>query len=119
MLTYGFNVEGLEDAWRAAIGAQPRTASPDGQATAQPTPTFVPTIVPVGGVPFVQQVTPTVIPTSSFVESPIEIPSRAGPPLALTLILLALCCGFLFLIGVVVLGFVIRSQNRKGGNNVQ
>jgi hypothetical protein len=57
MLTYGFNVEGLEDAWRAAIGAQPRTASPDGQATAQPTPTFVPTIVPVGGVPFVQQVT--------------------------------------------------------------
>jgi hypothetical protein len=119
MLTYGFNVEGLEDAWRAAIGAQPRTASPDGQATAQPTPTFVPTIVPVGGVPFVQQVTPTVIPTSSFVEPPIEIPSRPGPPVWLTMILLALCCGFLFLIGVVVIGLIVRSQNRKGGNNVQ
>jgi hypothetical protein len=119
MQTYGFNVEGLEDAWRAAIGAQTQPASPNGQATAQPTPTFVPTIVPVGGVPFVQQVTPTAIPTSSFGEPPSEIPSRAGPPLALTLILLALCCGFLFLIGVVVLGLVVRSQNRKGGNNVQ
>ena len=119
MQSYGFNVDGLEDAWRAAIGAQPRNASPDGQAIAQPTPTFVPTIVPVGGVPFVQQVTPTPIPTSSFVEPPVEIPTRIGPPLWLTMILLALCCGFLFLIGVVVLGLVIRSQNRKGGNNVQ
>lgn len=117
--TYGFNVEGLEDAWRAAIGAQPRTASPDGQATAQPTPTFVPTIVPVGGVPFVQQVTPTAIPTSSFGEPPAEIPARTGPPLWLTMILLALCCGFLLLIGVVVVGLIVRSQNRKGGNNAQ
>jgi hypothetical protein len=117
MQTYGFNVDGLEDAWRAAIGAQPSSVS--AQPTAQPSPTFVPTIVPVGGVAPVQQVTPTAIPTSSFGGQPTEIPSRAGPPLGLTLILLALCCGFLFLIGVVVLGLIVRNQNRKGGNNVQ
>jgi hypothetical protein len=35
------------------------------------------------------------------------------------MILLALCCGFLLLIGVVVVGLIVRSQNRKGGNNVQ
>jgi hypothetical protein len=119
MQTYGFSVEGLENAWRAAIGAQPQAASPDGQATAQPTPTFVPTIVPVGGVPFVQGATPTAIPTSSFGEPPVDISARTGPPLWLTMILLALCCGFLFLLGVFVLGIILRSQNRKGGNNVQ
>lgn len=45
---YGFNVEGLEDAWRAAIGAQPRaeTANP----TQVPTPTVIPTIIPFAGV---------------------------------------------------------------------
>lgn len=116
MQTYGFNVEGLEDTWRTAIGAQPRPAA--AQPTVQPTPTFVPTIIPVGGVAPVQQATPTPIPTSSFGQ-PTEAPARTGPPLALTLILLALCCGFLFLIGVVVLGLVLRNQNRKGGNNVQ
>jgi len=35
----------------------------------------------------------------------------------LTMILLGLCCAFLVLLGVVVLGFVVRSQNRKGGNH--
>jgi hypothetical protein len=45
---YGFNVEGLEDAWRAAIGAQLRaeTANP----TQVPTPTVIPTIIPFAGV---------------------------------------------------------------------
>lgn len=117
MQTYGFNVDGLEDAWRAAIGAQPRPVA--AQPTAQPSPTFVPTIIPVGGVAPVLQVTPTPIPTSSFGGQPTEVPARTGPPLGLTLILLALCCAFLALIGIVVLGFVVRSQNRKGGNNVQ
>ena len=116
--TYGFNTEGLEDQWRAAIGAQPRTVS--AQATAQPTPTFVPTIVPVSGGSFNLQVTPTPIPTSSSNGSPTETtPTRTGPPLALTLILLGLCCLFILLVGVVVLGFVVRSQNNKGGNNVK
>jgi hypothetical protein len=118
--TYGFDVDGLENAWRQAIGAQPRSVSPDGQPTAQPTPTFVPTIVPVSGqADSVLQVTPTPVPTSSFSEPTPEVPARTGPPLGLTLILLGMCCIFLVLIGVVVLGFVVRGQNRKEGNNVK
>jgi hypothetical protein len=118
--TYGFNLDELEDRWRESIGAAPRSVSAAGEPTPQPTPTFVPTIVPVGGAARLAQVTSTPVPTSSFEEQPGEpIPGRTGPPLALTLILLALCCAFLFLIGVVILGFVVRNQNRKGGNNGQ
>jgi hypothetical protein len=118
MQTYGFDVNGLESAWRTSIGAQPASAS--GQPTAQPTPTFVPTIVPMGGqVTSVLQTTPTPVPTSSFGGQPTPIPTRTGPPLALTMILLGLCCAFLVLIGVVVLGFVVRRQNRPRGENVQ
>lgn len=115
--TYGFDVDGLEDAWRTSIGAQPRPVS--AQPTVQPTPTFVPTIVPVGGAPLLTQVTSTPVPTSSFDDQPTNAPDRTGPPLTLTLILLAMCCVFLILIGVIVLGIVISNQNRKGGNNVQ
>ena len=114
--TYGFDVNGLENAWRTSIGAPPSSAS--GQPTAQPTPTFVPTIVPMGGQgASLLQTTPTPVPTSSFGGQPTPIPTRTGPPLALTMILLGLCCAFLVLIGVVVLGFVIRRQNRPGGEN--
>ena len=118
MDTYGFDVEGLEDAWRKAIQAQPRTVS--AQPTAQPTPTYVPTIVPISGAPLAQQIaTPTPIPTSTFGESPTDetSPIRSGPPLALTLALLGVCCLFLLIIGVAALGFFVRAQNRKGGNN--
>lgn len=115
--TYGFNTDGLEDEWRQAIGAQPRAVS--AQPTAQPTPTYVPTIVPVSGGTFNLQATPTAIPTSSSAGSPTETatPGPSGPPLALTLILLGLCCIMLLIVGVVVLGFVVRSQNNKGGKN--
>lgn len=113
---YGFNTDALEDAWRAAIDAQPRAVF--AQPTVRPTPTFVPTIVPVSGGSFNLQVTPTPVPTSSSSGS--ETPATGfGPPLALTLILLVFCCLTLLVIGVVVLGFVVRSQNQKGGNNVR
>jgi hypothetical protein len=122
MQTYGFNVDGLDSAWRQAIGAQPGPA-PSGataQATAQPTPTFVPTIVPVGGLSSSSlQITATPVPTSSFGEQPTEVPARTRPPLALTMILLGMCCIFLVLMGIVVLGFVVRRQNRQAGNNGQ
>ena len=115
--TYGFDVDGLEDAWRQAIGAQPRAVS--AEPTAQPTPTYVPTIVPISGSPLVLQVTTTPIPTSSLGQQPTDTPDtvRTGPPLWLTLVLIGFCCLTLLVIGVVVLGLVIRSQNRKGGNN--
>jgi hypothetical protein len=115
--TYSFNIEGLEAAWRDAIGAQPRPVP--AQPTARPTPTFVPTIVPVGGVASALQITSTPIPTSSFGGQPTETPARTGPPLGLTLLLLGMCCIFLVLIGVVVLGFIVRRQNRQGGEHVQ
>lgn len=116
--TYGFDVDGLEDAWREGIGAAPRSVS--AEPTAQPTPTYVPTIVPISGAPLVQQIaTPTPIPTSSVGEPTTEAspPIRSGPPIALTLILLGFCCLFLLIIGVIALGLFLRAQNRKGGNN--
>lgn len=118
MKTYGFNVEGLEDAWRKAIQAAPRTVS--AQPTAQPTPTFVPTIVPISGAPLAQQAaTPTPVPTSTFGEPTAEpsLPVRSGPPLILTLALLGICCVFILILFVVGLVFFIRAQNRKGGSN--
>ena len=61
---YGFDTDGLEDAWRQSVGAAPRAVS--AQPTSQPTPTFVPTYVPVSGVPLAVTPTPYAIPTSSF-----------------------------------------------------
>lgn len=117
--TYGFDTAGLESAWRQSIGASPHPVSPDGQPIALPTATFVPTIVPIGGASLPLQATPTPIPTSSFGEQPAEEPAQTAPPLWLTLTLLGLCCVFLLLIGVVILGFVVRRQNRQGTENVQ
>jgi len=117
---YGFDVEGLEDAWRTGIGAAPRSVS--AEATVQPTPTFVPTIVPISGAPLVTQLsTPTAIPTSSINQAPITQPSatRNLPPLWLTAFLLGSCCILILLLGVIILGFVLRRNNRKGGDNVQ
>jgi hypothetical protein len=120
---YGFDVDGLEDAWRQAIGAQPRAVSSQGQPTLQPTPTFVPTIVPIAGNSgtVVLQATPTAVPTSSSSGQPTQIAplQRNQPPLALTLILLGMCCIFILLAGIFILGFVARRQNQKGGKDVQ
>jgi hypothetical protein len=71
------------------------------------------TTVPFSGALFSVQATPGAIPTSSFTTQPAGTPVRNTPPLSLTLILLGLCCFFLLLIGVFILGFVIRNQNIK------
>jgi hypothetical protein len=115
--TYGFNTDGLETEWRKAVGAPVLNAS--AQPTAQPSPTFVPTIVPVSGAPLAVQTTPTPVPTSSFNPPPTDSPvvSPGGPPLWLSLTLLGFCCLFLLIIGVIVLGLIVRAQNRKGGNH--
>lgn len=118
--TYGFNVEGLDDAWRKGIGASPRAAS--AQPTAQPEPTYVPTIVPISAAPLVNQIaTPTWIPTSTINEqSTPEFTVSERPPLSLTLIMLGLCCVFILLIGVIALGIFVRRDvrdNNKGGDN--
>ncbi len=124
--TYGFNVDGLEDAWRQSIEAAPRAVS--AEPTALVAPTFVPTIVPVFGkveAPALQA-TPTAIPTSTISTQPTETeiatatsPQRGSPPMALTLILLGLCCVFILLGGILIVGFIVRNQNSKGGKDVQ
>ncbi|MFZ5878270.1 MAG: peptidase MA family metallohydrolase [Chloroflexota bacterium] len=114
---YGFDVDGLEDAWRAAIGADPRPVS--AQPTAQPTPTVVPTYAPVSGAPLAVTPTPYAIPTSSVDDIPsVPLTPVSGPPIGLTIALLCFCCVFGLLIGVIVLG-VVLAQRRKGGNHVQ
>ncbi len=55
---YGFDTNGLEDAWRQSIGAQARQVS--GEATqATPTATLVPTIAPFSGAASGPTVAPT------------------------------------------------------------
>ena len=117
--TYGFNIDGLEQAWRQAIEAQPRAVS--AAPAAQPTPTFVPTIIPISGNSnaAILQVTPTPIPTSSTSAGPSQTApvQRDRPPLGLTLILLAMCCVFILLAGVVIFGIIVRRQNYKGDDH--
>ena len=108
---YGFDVEGLEDAWREAIGATPRPAS--AQPTAQPTPTFVPTYVPFAEAPVILTPTPYVIPTSSSEE---PTPQSGGPPITLTLMLAVACCVLFLLLVVLGLGIYLATQKRKGGH---
>jgi len=82
---YGFDTDGLEDAWRASIGAAPRigTSNP----TPVPTATQVPTIIPVGAAPVAAanptprptQILPTVTPVATT-----QAPGPAGTPEPLT-----------------------------------
>jgi len=105
---YGFNVDGLEEAWRKSLGAAPRT---DAQPTAVPSPTFVPTIVPMSGAPVAVTPTPFNYPTPV----PTDTSTSSGPPRSLTILLLVVCCVMTLLIGVIALGIFAAMQSRKGG----
>jgi hypothetical protein len=108
---YGFDTDGLDAAWRESVGAAPLVST---QATAQPNPTQVPTYIPVSGAPLAITPTPLSVPTSSFTETS----TSSGPPLGLTIALLCICGVLLLIIGVLVLGFVVRRGNaQKGGQN--
>ncbi len=103
---YGFDVDGLEDAWRASIGAKPRPAA--ALPTAATTPTFVPTIPPIAaGAPAILP-TPFQFPTSAPASTP-----AGGPPLSLTLMLAFTCCALGLVVGVIVVGFLISREKRK------
>lgn len=110
---YGFDTDGLEDAWRQSVGAAPRAVS--AQPTSMPTPTFVPTYVPVSGIPLALTPTPYAVPTSSF--SNAKPATSQTPFIALTIILVCICLVILLIFGVVVLGIIVRSQNQKAGKN--
>jgi hypothetical protein len=111
---YGFDIDGLEDAWRESIGAAPRAVS--AQATSQPTPTHVPTIVPVSGGSLIATPTPYAIPTSTINGGQ---STRTGPPIWMTLSLLGFCCVLGLIIGVFVVGMIVRTQNAKARKNDQ
>jgi len=110
---YGFDTDGLEDAWRQSVGAAPRAVS--AQPTSQPTPTFVPTYVPVSGAPLAVTPTPYAVPTSSFANA--EPATSSKPFIALTIALVCICLVMLIIIGMVVLGLIVRSQNQKAGKH--
>lgn len=109
---YGVDTDGLDTQWRESLGLPALVVA---QATAQPTPTQVPTYIPIAGIPLAETPTPGAIPTSSFDNSNSQ-PSSNNPPLALTIALICFCLTFLLVIGVVVIGFVVRRGN-KGGKN--
>jgi hypothetical protein len=111
MEVYGFDTDGLDAAWRESVGAAPLTVST--QATAQPIATFVPTYMPVSGAPLAITPTSLSIPASSFT----DVPTSSGPPLGLTIALICVCGVMLLIIGVLVLGFVVRRGNAKGDQN--
>jgi hypothetical protein len=110
---YGFDTDGLEDAWRQSVGAAPRAVS--AQPTAQPTPTVVPTYVPISGIPLSVMPTPYAIPTSSFSNAK-PITSQTSF-IILTVALICICLVMLMIFGVVVLGLVVRAKNQKAGKN--
>jgi hypothetical protein len=113
---YGFNVDGLEDEWRAAIGAPPRAAS--AQPAALPTPTFVPTIIPISGAPLAVTPTPMLIPASST-DGIDDTDQSSDVPFVLTASLIFLCVACLLGVGTFAVGaliFLIR-QNGKAGKN--
>jgi len=110
---YGFDVEGLEDKWREAINASPRSVS--AQPTPQTTPTFIPTYIPFSGEPLMVTPTPYAVPTSTLGQPNSPVSSR--PPIALTLLLAFVCCALVLLVGVIVLAVVLRNQKRKGGDH--
>ena len=127
---YGFDTDGLEDAWRKGIKAKARAVT--GSATTTPAPTFVPTIQPVSGIPNAE-ITPMATPavtaaatssasataTSSVTKdtgSASPTPASGEPISNTTLIAitLAIVCGILILMifGLIVI-FVIRRNRRE------
>jgi hypothetical protein len=119
---YGLNVDGLEAAWRASIGAAARAGA--SEPTPVPTPTAVPTIVPISGVP-ASPATPIARPTQAApaptqpAPTASQAPAAAGPSwvedLGIGRVLayagLALLCVLIGL--VIVLGPVLVTVRRR------
>jgi hypothetical protein len=110
---YGFNVDGLESAWRASIGAKPRASTANATPTALPTP--VPTIHPISGIPAAEitpyatppMATPGTAPTQTVATQP------GRPPLSLTLTLIFTGCVLLIVFGFIGLAFFMAISDRR------
>ena len=123
---YGFDTNGLEDAWRASIGAAPRSGKTN--LTPIPTATQVATFVPVGAAP-VAPAAPTPPPTqihaSATSVGTMQVPGPAATPVPLTeqlgisretILIVEFCLGgcilALLLVAVLVL-LTIRRHSRR------
>jgi hypothetical protein len=83
---YGFDQDGLEDAWREYIEAAPRVAE-GAKPTPTPMPTVVPTLAPISGIPLATVIparpTSTPTPTPAAMRTPTPLPEdtpAATPP---------------------------------------
>ena len=113
---YGFDIEGLEDAWRTAINARPRVVGAAPTPTALPTP--VPTFVPVSGAPLAVNPTPFAAPARPTAtvraDRPAVTPDTGAPRLTFSMLVLALCCCTgTILVGVALLVFFLERRNRR------
>lgn len=105
---YGFDTDGLDSAWRESVGAAPLAIA---QATAQPTPTFVPTYIPIAGIPQAVTATPAAIPTSSFNETNGQ--DSGNTRLVVGVALVCACIVFLIILGVAILVIFFRRGKSK------
>jgi hypothetical protein len=111
---YGFDQDGLEDAWRAHVGAVPRSRS-SGAPSATLLATAVPTIAPISGIPPVL--------TQAAGAPAAAQPAEASPDgfwhTSSSWLLVYVCLGSLGAGGVVVLGlvaFLVINQRRQREN---
>ncbi len=122
---YGFNMDGLESAWRTSLGLP--AASGNATPTPAPTPTVVPTIVPIGAVPVAQPPVMTPQPTDNSptatqggiaqnpVSTPVSNTSQPAAPRNTALIIgtIIFCLVLLIVVAVIVVLVIVRSQNRR------
>jgi hypothetical protein len=103
---YGFDSDGLDAAWRAALGAPPPAQTP---LASQATPTTIATLVPLGGPP--TAITSTPLPTVAL--SPGPSAARSGPSTWTWLLPWMCAAGIaLLIIGLIVL---LGVRRRRGG----
>jgi hypothetical protein len=125
---YGFNTDGLENAWRSSIGAAPMAGS--SQPTPLSTPTIVPTFVPIGVAPVAAAVNSTPNPTAAnapaapVTATPAMLPTAGTPSTAnppglspgnlTTLLEVGLAClVIVLLLAGLVIFLIVRGQNRS------
>jgi hypothetical protein len=114
---YGFDVDGLEDVWRASIGAPSRTGG--AKPTPVPTPTIVPTIEPISGVPAPAAAATGVPAALTPTSAPAQlVPTATVPPAApqptLTLIAgVAIFCLLAVVAVAAVIILIVNRQNRR------
>jgi len=104
---YGFDSDGLDQAWRAWIGAPPQSAGP---SVSLQTPTVMPTYQPVAGPPLAITATPL-----PYEPPPVTFPTdSAAAPRGWTMALACLagiCLGLILLVAVIVV-IVLRRRKR-------